>query len=150
MIGLTVLVSVSGCGIKGIIKGQVVDAETGKPIEGAAVAVRWLKYEFGPPFSSGYKNIETAEDLTDPAGFFRIPKYAGRKHYLGVYKKGYICWDSMYIFHPLGTNYEERIEKRKGHQIINGMVIRVANLSLLSLIVLVDIIAGIEQAKPDI
>jgi len=124
LIGVTFIVSVSGCGIKGTIKGQVVDAETGKPIESAAVAVRWLKYEFGPPFSSGYKNIETAEDLTDMEGYFRLPKYTGRKHYMGVYKKGYICWNSTSIFHPLGTTYEERFEKRKRHEIINGMVIK--------------------------
>jgi len=124
LIGLTVIVSASGCGIRGMIKGQVVDAATGKPIEGAAVAVRWLKYEFGPPFSSGYKNIETEEDLTDINGFFRLPKYTGRKNFMGAYKKGYICWNSTSIFHPLGTTYEERIEKRKGHEIINGMVIR--------------------------
>jgi hypothetical protein len=53
-----------------MVKGQVVDAETGKPVEGAVVAVKWYKYKFGPPLASGYEKIETAEDLSDGNGFF--------------------------------------------------------------------------------
>jgi hypothetical protein len=54
--------------------------------------------------------------------FFRLPKYTGRHHYMGVFKSGYVCWDSLHIFHPLGNSYEERIEKRKGHDVKNGIV----------------------------
>ena len=112
------------CGSRYTIQGKVLDAETGKPIEGAAVAIRWYKYTPGPPLSSGYKGIETAEDLSDINGTFKLPKYAFKQYYMGAYKKGYVCWDSEHIFHPLGKSYEERIEKRKSHKVYDGMVIK--------------------------
>ncbi len=124
LICFAVIMSASGCGIRYMVKGQVVDAETGKPIEGATVGIHWYTYRFSPPLASGYKKIETAEDLSDANGFFQLPKHTGRYHDMGVYKSGYICWDSEIIFHPLGKTWEERGEKRKGHEVKNGMVIK--------------------------
>ena len=116
--------STSACGMRFMIQGQVVDAETGKPIEGAAVAIKWYEYKFGPPYASGYNEIETAEDLSDAKGVFQLPKYTSRRHYMGVYKTGYVCWNSETIFPPDRLSYETRFEKRKDHKINNGMVVK--------------------------
>ncbi len=109
-----------------MIQGQVVDSETGKPIEGAAVAIEWYEYKFGPPYASGYNQIETAEDLSDAEGFFQLPKYTFKDHYMGVYKTGYVCWNSEKIFHPEALFYETRFEKREDHKLKKGMVVKLA------------------------
>jgi len=109
-----------------MIQGQVVDDETGKPIEGAAVAIKWYKYKFGPPYASGYKKIETAEDFSDADGFFELPKFTFKQHFMGVYKTGYVCWNTEKIFHPDRLFYKTRFEKRKDHKLKNGMVVKLA------------------------
>lgn len=109
-----------------MVKGQVVDAETGKPIEGAAVAIKWYEYKFGPPYASGYNKIETAEDLSDAEGFFQLPKYTFKHHDMGVYKTGYVCWSSDTIFHPDRLFYETMFEKRKDHKLNDDMIVKLA------------------------
>lgn len=101
-----------------IITGQVVDAETGKPLENAAVYIYWSKMGSGPPGLAGRVEVEVAETLTDAEGFFKIPKYSTLfKHYrMAVYKKGYVCWSSDDIF--------PTYEKRKGFSLEDGMVIK--------------------------
>lgn len=104
---------------RSIITGQVVDAETGKPIENAAVHIYWGKPGEGPPgLAAKSVEVEVAEDLTDAEGFFEIPKYCTLfKHYdLAVYKKGYVCWSSRKIF--------PTYKKRKGFRLKDGMVIK--------------------------
>jgi len=123
---IAVIMSASGCGIRYMVNGQVIDAETGKPIEGAAVGIKWYEYKFGPPYASGYHQIETAEDLSDAKGYFQLPKYTAKRHYMGVYKLGYVCWGSEKIFHPERLFYETRFEKRKDHKINDGMVVKLA------------------------
>ncbi|MDJ0820091.1 MAG: hypothetical protein QNJ58_28065 [Desulfobacterales bacterium] len=118
--------STSACGIRSTIQGQVVDAETGKPVEGAAMAIKWYEYKLVPPYASGYNQIETAEDLSDAEGFFQLPKYTFKHHYMGVYKTGYVCWNSEKIFHSDRLFYETRFEKRKDHKLNNGMVVKLA------------------------
>jgi hypothetical protein len=121
---ISLALSTFACGTRHMIQGQVKDAETGKPIEGAAVAIHWYKYKIGPPLASGYKRVETAEDLTDNKGYFKLPRYTSRKYYMGAYKEGYVCWNNETILHPLGKSYEDRIEKRTGHRVYDGMVIK--------------------------
>ena len=71
-------------------KIQVVDADTGKPIEGANVAIEWIKKRatFG---SLSSKTIAVKERRTDKDGFFkpydRIEK--GQEFTLVVYKFSY-------------------------------------------------------------
>jgi len=111
----------TGCGARYMVKGQVVDAENGNPIKGAAIVVNWIGHKFGPPYASGAYSIEVAEDLSDENGTFRIPKYISRHHYMGVYKKGYVCWDSKNI---ILKGITDDYKKRKGFNIKNGMVIK--------------------------
>lgn len=103
---------------RSIITGQVVDAETGKPLENAAIYIYWGKTGSGPPGLAGGVRVEVAEVLSDAKGLFKIPKYSTFfKHYrMAVYKKGYVCWSSEDIF--------PTYEKRKGFDLEDGMVIK--------------------------
>ena len=76
-LSLTVLVCavlIVSCG-KSTVTGRVVDAETGKPIEGAAVHIYWGKPGSGPPGLGGEVKVDVAETLTDADGRFEVPKY---------------------------------------------------------------------------
>lgn len=102
-----------------MIRGQVVDAETGEPIEGAAVYIYWGKRGEGPPgLAADSVKVEIAEDLTNSEGFFNIPKYSTIfKHYdMAVYMKGYVCWSSSKIF----PSWKER----EGFRLKSDMVIK--------------------------
>jgi hypothetical protein len=114
---LSIFVSTSSWG-RSIITGQVVDAETGKPIENAAVYIYWSKTGSGPPGLAGDVEVEVAETLTDAEGFFNIPKYSTffKDYEMTIYKKGYVCWNSIDIF--------PTYEKRKDFKLKNGMVIK--------------------------
>jgi hypothetical protein len=56
----------------GPYEGRVVDAETGEPIEGAAVFVAFFIDRIGPAGSS-YRYVSSRETATDENGEFRIP-----------------------------------------------------------------------------
>lgn len=106
----------TACG-RSIIKGKVVDQDTGKPIEKAAIYIHWWK-EKGMPGLSHSANIETAETVTDDKGAFEIPKYSTlvNEFRMAVYKKGYVCWSSQWMF----PSYE----KRKEFSLRDGVVIQ--------------------------
>ena len=89
---------IMGCGLRYSIKGRVVDARTGDPIGGAVVAIKWYHYKMGPPYSSGYEEIERAEAMSDKDGFFWIPRYLNKEYDIGAYKDGYVCWSGSHIF----------------------------------------------------
>jgi hypothetical protein len=115
----------TGCGMKMMVKGRVVDAVTGEPVEGAAVAIKWVHEKWGPPGLPTPKDrLGTTETLTDAQGDFTIPCYIWRTHNMGVYKKGYICWSSETKFNPLGKTYEEMYQTRYWHSVSNGMTIQ--------------------------
>lgn len=118
-----IMLFTNGCGARYIVKGQVVDAENGNAIEGAAIVIRWIGHKFGPPYASGEYTLEVAEDLSDENGIFQIPKYISKSFYMGVYKKGYVCWDSQDILLK-DTAKGPHFKKRKGFKIKNGMKIK--------------------------
>lgn len=93
------------------------DAETQKPIVGAAIYIEWSKMS-GPPGLASSVEVEVAECLTDENGFFKIPKYSTlfKDYQMAVYKKGYVCWSSEDIF--------PTYEKRKDFKLKNGMFIK--------------------------
>ncbi|MBU4010372.1 MAG: carboxypeptidase-like regulatory domain-containing protein [Proteobacteria bacterium] len=103
---------------RSMVTGQVVDAETGKPIENAAVYICWTKPGAGPPGLAGEDIVEVAETLTDSEGSFKIPKYSTflKQYEFTVYKNGYVCWNSRDIF--------PTYQKRKDFRIKDGMVIK--------------------------
>jgi len=101
------LLAITGCygpiakltGCYGPITGTVVDAETGKPVEGAVVVVEWTKrIGFGHHYTKSHKLIET---LTNKEGKVIIPGVCRPlldPVDVTVYKKGYVAWNNYSIF----------------------------------------------------
>ena len=114
------LVLSSGCAgkIRYTVNGQVVDGDTGKSVEGAVVAVRWLGYSRCLIGFEGSVGIEygDAEDVSDADGRFEIPAYRSTPYYMCVYKKGYVCWMNDKVFPGWGW--------RRGFRLKDGVVIR--------------------------
>jgi hypothetical protein len=98
---MTVLFMVTGCSAESkIITGTVIDAETGKPIEGAVVLVEWTKAE-GVPGLASTKSYKVVEAVTDKDGKFsveNVKKLLIDPPDVAVYKKGYVTWSSRWIF----------------------------------------------------
>lgn len=118
LICILLTLSTSACGARWMIRGTVLDAETGKPIEKAAVHISWWKSGSGPPGLAGDVQVEVAEDLSGSEGLFEVPKYSTllKEYGMAIYKKGYVCWSSEKIF----PTWEER----KDFKLKDGMVIK--------------------------
>lgn len=79
----------------------VLDAETNKPIEGAAAIVFWNQTK-GVPGLTRTETVKIVEVVSDKDGKFTIPPasvsiFADKPH-LKVYKYGYVGWDSKLIY----------------------------------------------------
>lgn len=122
IITLLLFLSTQACGMKYNIKGRVVDSETGKPIEGAAITTLWYHYQLMPRLTglaSGYETIATYDTLTDSDGYFETTKHLSVVYDIGVYKKEYVGWCDNYIFNPEGEKM-----KRDDFDLGNNMVIK--------------------------
>ena len=114
----------ASCGLHHNIKGNVIDAHTGEPVEGAVVAINWIRYKLAPPgLPTPKARYGTTEDVTDAQGSFTIPNYPIGTHFMGVYKTGYICWSSEIIFNPQGKDEDEMFVHR-WEKVKNGMVVK--------------------------
>jgi hypothetical protein len=114
----------SACGMHYNIKGTVIDAQTEQPVEGAVVAIHWLRYKLGPPgLPTPKEYYGTTERLTDAQGGFTIPKYTFGTPFMGVYKKGYVCWSSEILFNQQGKTEDEMYVHRLV-KVKNGMVVK--------------------------
>lgn len=70
------LAVLSGCGMAGLpFTGQVTDAETGEPIEGAIVVAKWTGNTGVVGSRSVCYHVETA--ISNKEGKFRIPGWFG-------------------------------------------------------------------------
>lgn len=81
------------------IRGTVVDAETGKPVEGAVALVEWtLTQGLGLTHTGSYK---VSAVVTDHDGEFSamgvVNPFVDPPH-LTIYKKEYIAWNNEFIF----------------------------------------------------
>jgi hypothetical protein len=98
--GLLVFLFMSFSACYSGIKGTVVDDATGKPIEGAVIAVQWNKTEGAPGLTYGVR-VKTDEAVTDENGKFFLtgsPEIFVDPPILVVYKEGYFAWISNYIY----------------------------------------------------
>jgi len=89
---------VTGCSAD--MSGIVIDAETGKPIEGAVVLVEWT-IEKGLPGLGHTESYKVVEVITDKEGKFKVSGVFNPlvdPPDVTVYKKGYIAWNNKYIF----------------------------------------------------
>ncbi len=114
------------CGIHYSVEGNVVDAKTGKPVQGAVVSVNWQRTHFLgiPGLPVPRENYGTFESITDANGAFKIPKYLIGHHFMAVYKKGCICWASDTVFNPQGKNWNEMFKRVYSHKIKSNMKVK--------------------------
>jgi len=82
------------------IEGTVVDAETGKPIEGAVVLAEWtITRGIALTATEPYEAVEMT---TTKNGKFNINIHVlnpfVNKPDLTIYKAGYVCWNNKFIF----------------------------------------------------
>ncbi len=113
------------CGINYTVEGNVVDTKTGKPVQGAVVSVNWQRHKIGIPGLPVQRHrYGVFESITDADGTFTIPKYLIGRHFMAVYKKGYICWASDTVFNPEGKNWKEMYKRLYSHKIKGGMKVK--------------------------
>lgn len=92
-----VLLFSSGC--YGTLKGKVIDAETGEPIEGAVAIAEWTKTKgLGLTYT---KSMKVVEAVSDKEGNIELEgcysPFVNPPH-LTIYKKDYVAWNNEYIF----------------------------------------------------
>ena len=73
IVALAVLFGPRAAGAAGPWKAQVVDAETGQPLEGVVVLMYWIKYTGGPAGWAGGEFYDAEEAVTGPDGRFVVP-----------------------------------------------------------------------------
>ena len=88
------------------MSGTVVDAESGKPIEGAVIAVQWTVTKGCPGLTYG-KYYKINEAVSDKDGRFTVSGTMNphvNPPTIVIYKRGYVAWRNDYIF----PSYEKR------------------------------------------
>ncbi|MBN2108633.1 MAG: hypothetical protein JW832_14500 [Deltaproteobacteria bacterium] len=94
----------------------VIDAETGKPVEGAIALAQWFRPAGGGLFEGGVDNLDKAAEAfsdkdgkVDIDGFWGLYIFSGQPR-LTVYKPGYVLWDSRRICPTLEgrTDFDEK------------------------------------------
>lgn len=112
---LFLLLVTSGCYTT--ITGKVVDAETGKPIEGAVVNVEWTVTKgFGNTYKESYKVIEAVTDKDGKVTISGVFNPFVDPPSVTFYKKGYVAWNNKFIF--------PNFQKRKDFTWSEGMQIK--------------------------
>jgi hypothetical protein len=101
-----------GSGCTSTLEGQVLDAQTGKPIQGAVVLGVWTKVG-GLPGLYHHELVGVREVETDAEGRFVLER-AKRIIYeddesVTVYKPGYVAWNNIYMFPVSERRKDQRI-----------------------------------------
>lgn len=108
---LSVLLVTTGC--YGPIKGKVVDAETGEPIEGAVAMAEWTRAKgLGNTYTV---SVKVSEAVSDRDGNFELDGCYSpfvNEPALTIYKNGYVAWNNVLIFPDL--NVREVFEWKSG------------------------------------
>jgi len=123
MIIACISLSTMGCGLKYSVKGQVIDARTREPIEGAVAFIHWDRDSWSPIGCLGLPTsrvtIGTYEDTSDEKGEFHLPAHLQREYDFAIYKSGYVCFYNRQKFEK---GKEGRITGRR-FELNDGMVI---------------------------
>ena len=66
---LLAALTMTGCGMHHLVDGKVINATTRQPVEGAVVAVNWVRYKPTPPgLPTNKERYGTIEAVTDRQG----------------------------------------------------------------------------------
>jgi hypothetical protein len=106
------------------IHGRVVDADTGQPIQGAAVVADWKLYGGGMGHGGHRSSMLVEETVTDSNGEFRFGKWGPKlRPYYGIldtapwlviFKSGY---EQRFLPNDQDSNWIVRRSDWNGHQI---------------------------------
>ncbi len=98
---LLAVLGLLGGGCTRTIRGQVLDAQTGRPIAGAVVLGVWTKVA-GLPGLNYHKLVGVREVETDAEGRFVLEaamRFLGEDdESVTIYKFGYVAWNNLFIF----------------------------------------------------
>ena len=102
-----------GTGCAGTLKGQVLDAQTGQPIEGAVVLGVWTKYSGLPGLQYG-ELAGVKETETDVDGRFVLETAGslGAEEAVTIYKSGYVAWSNLFMFPTSERRQDIRVPSR--------------------------------------
>jgi hypothetical protein len=107
-----VLLVLNAAGCARTIRGEVLDAVTKQPIQGAVVLGVWTEGA-GPPGLHYHKLIGVREAETDEGGRFVLERLSfptdEYDEAITVYRFGYIAWSNLFIFPTM--------ERRKGSRV---------------------------------
>jgi len=95
--------------------GKVVDAETGEPIEGAAVVAIWFVGEYGHAEAPIFKFLEAKETVTTENGAFKVPSFTS--FHLWPFAK--LVNPRLKVFKPGYGNFDAFIQGKKENLQIN-------------------------------
>jgi hypothetical protein len=75
---LVAAVALGACGtspgvVRGPFQGQLVDADTGRPISGAVILAIWETVSFSPTGHGGQEFFDARETVSDASGHFELP-----------------------------------------------------------------------------
>lgn len=86
-------------GCYGTLKGRVIDAETGEPIEGAVAVAEWTRTKgFGNTYTVSAKVVEAVSDKDGNIELDGCYRPFVNEPGLTIYKKGYVAWNNSLIF----------------------------------------------------
>jgi hypothetical protein len=100
-----------GCAGIGTIRSQVVDAQTGQPVQGAVVLGVWTKGA-GLPGLSHTELVGVREAETDADGRFeleQVRRWLLDEKSITVYKFGYVAWSNQFIFPSFQRREDTRV-----------------------------------------
>lgn len=114
---IIIYVTIAGCTVSneyGPYRGKVVDAETGQPIKGAVVFVRFDTLDYGGLGGTNSEYIDSVEVLTNENGEFSIPVHKIKAfkilHRWDPYETGFIFQPGYGVYpkHPeVSRDYPE-------------------------------------------
>jgi len=109
---LVLMLTGTGCG--GTPKGQVVDAETGQPIQGAVVLGVWTRVA-GLPGLHHHELVAVKETETDAQGRFALETPASLRvdeEAITIYKFGYVAWSNLFVFPSFARREDTRVPSK--------------------------------------
>ncbi len=104
----------TGCAGIGTIRSQVVDAQTGQPIQGAVVLGVWTK-QVGLLGMYRTELVDVKEVEVDAQGRFELERpgdLSVDEEKITVYKFGYVAWSNQFLFPSFQRREDTRVPEQ--------------------------------------